>query len=180
VQEFGGGYSHIMLTDVRDVVFQTNPFAFELPGGLSVFLEDRTRNLGACEPLSRTVSQVFGQAVSRAMSDKPIVSTGVTVGTTTSMREYLAQLTRILCEKKERRPVDQAVHNYLAHQEPPANLRCFENACGPVLTMGEVAPDRFQFNDQDQIITSAGQVVNTLHQYDRQPELAQKLLKRLT
>jgi len=180
VQEFGGYYSHIMLTDVRDVLFQANPFAFEVPDGLCVFLEDRSRNLGSCEHHSRAVCQAFGRPALREMSDQPVVSTGVTLGTTASMREYLARFTSILCEKKDRRPIDQAVHNYLAHREPPATLRRYENSSGPVLTLGGLDATHLPFNDRGQIITPAGQVVNTVHQYDRQPELAQKLLKSLT
>jgi len=180
VQEFGGNYSQIMLTDVRDVLFQADPFAFAWPDGLSVFLEDRSRTLGACEHHSRTVLQVFGRGAWRAMSGQPIVSTGVTIGTTAAIREHLARVTRILGEKKDLRPIDRAVHNFLAHHEPPANLHQFENTSGPVLTLGGVNPASLQFNDRGQLLTPAGRIVNTLHQYDRQPELAAKLLKLLT
>jgi hypothetical protein len=168
-----------MLTDVRDVLFQADPFAFEWPDGLSVFLEDRSRTLGSCELNSRAMLQAFGRAALREMSGQPIVSTGVTIGATASIREHLARVTRILCELKDRRPIDRAVYNYLAHQEPGATLHRFENTAGPVMTLGGVDPARLQFNDHGQIITPAGAIVNTLHQYDRQPELAQRLLKIL-
>lgn len=180
VQEFGGNYSHIMLTDVRDVLFQADPFAFTLPDGLCVFLEDRSRTIGSCQHHSRAVLLAFGASALKAMSGQPIVSTGVTLGTTASIRDHLARVTRILCEKRERQPIDRAVQNFLAQQEPPANLHRFENVSGPVLTLGGVDPARLQFNGRGQIVTPAADAVNTLHQYDRQPELAQKLVKLLT
>jgi|ERR1019366_1137885 hypothetical protein len=180
LQEWGGSYSQMMLTDVRDVLFQADPFAFELPDGLCVFLENRSRTIGSCEQNSRAMLRAFGRATLREMSDQSIVSTGTTFGTTAAIREHLARVTRILCEKKERKPIDKAVHNYLVHKEPPAKLHRFENFSGPVLTMGGIDPARLQFNDRGQIISPGGHVINILHQYDRHPELAQKLVSALT
>ena len=180
LQECGGGYTHIMLTDVRDVLFQASPFAYELPDGLGVFVEERSRTIGSCEQNSRAMLRAFGRATLREMSEQLIVSTGTILGTTAAIREHLINVTRILCEKKERQPIDKAVQNYLVHKEPPAKLRRFENFSGPVLTMAGIDPARLQCNDRGQIISPDGHVINTLHQYDRHPELAQKLLRALT
>jgi hypothetical protein len=48
------------------------------------------------------------------------------------------------------------------------------------LTLGYVDPAQLQFNDRGQIVSLDGRVINTLHQYDRHPELAQKLVNGLT
>jgi hypothetical protein len=180
LQECSGNYSQVMLTDVRDVLFQAEPFGFELPDGLSVFLEDPSRTIGSCVQNSRAMLQAFGRATLEEMSDLPVVSTGAIIGTTAAIREHVARITRILCEKRDWRPIDQAVHNFLTHKEPPAKLRRHENSTGPVLTMGGVDPARLLFNGRGQIIVPAGQPVNTLHQYDRHPQLAQKLVNALT
>jgi hypothetical protein len=180
LQECGADYTHVMLTDTRDVLFQNDPFAFELPDGLSVFMEDRSRNLGSSEHNARGLLRSFGRPVLRELSDKPIACAGTTIGTTAAIREYLSRVTRLLCAKRERKTIDQAVHNFLVHKEPPANLHSFENFSGPVLTMGNIDPARLQFNECCQIINPDRCVINTLHQYDRHPELAQKLLKVLT
>lgn len=178
LQECSGTYSHVLLTDVGDVLFQADPFAFQLPDGLSVFLEDR--KIGSCEQHSRALRQAFGQGILGEMCDRPIVSTGITIGTTAAMREYLTRMTLILCDKKDRRPIDKAVHNFLIHREPPAKLHRFENASGPVATIGHTDAARLEFNGQGQMVTPAGHVINILHQYDRQPALAQQLVKALT
>src|ERR1035437_8515521 len=81
LQECGGSYSQVMLTDVRDVLFQTDPFAFEMPDGLGVFFEDGSRNLGACPVNSHAMSQAFGQATLREMSGLPIACPGTIIGT---------------------------------------------------------------------------------------------------
>jgi hypothetical protein len=180
LQECGGSYSQVMLADVRDVLFQADPFGFEMPDGLGVFFEDGSRNIGACPVNSRVMSQAFGRATLREMSGLPIACPGTTIGTGAAIREYLAGVTRILCEIKHRKAVDKAVHNFWVHKTPPAKLHRFENFSGPVLTLGYVDPARLQFNDRGQIINPAGHVINTLHQYDRHPALAQKLLSALT
>jgi hypothetical protein len=180
LQECGGGYNHVMLTDVRDVLFQANPFAFEIPDGLSVFLEDRSWNIGSCEHNSRAMLQAFGRGILSELSGKPIVTTGVTIGTTAAIREYLTRVTAILCEKRDRKPIDRAVQNFLVHKEPPAKLHQFENSSGPVLTLGGLDPARVQFNDRGQVVAADGRVVNILHQFDRHRELAQKLAAALS
>jgi hypothetical protein len=180
LRECGGSYSQVMLTDVRDVLFQADPFAFEMPDGLSVFFEDRSRNLGSCAVNSRAMLQAFGRATLRDMGGLPIACPGTTIGTGAAIREHLAGVTRILCELKHRKAVDKAVHNFLVHRAPPAKLHPFENFSGPVLTLGHVDPARLQFNDRGQIISPTGHAINTLHQYDRHPGLAQKLLNVLT
>lgn len=175
LQECSGTYSQMLLTDVRDVIFQADPFAFALPEGLSVFLEDRSGTIGACARNSGAMLQTFGRTALRALSDRPVVTTGITMGTTASLREQLARMTGILCEKRTRKPIDMAVHNFLVHQEPPAKLHCFENASGPVLNLGRIDPARLQFTDRGHLLAANGQPINILHQYDRHPELAQKL-----
>ncbi|HUC84237.1 MAG TPA: hypothetical protein VL970_03515 [Candidatus Acidoferrales bacterium] len=159
LQECGGAYSHLMLTDVRDVMFQADPFAFELPEGLCVFLEAGSQ----------------GKATATAT-----VSTGVIMGTAASVREHLARLTGILCKRRDRQPIDKAVHSFLVHQEPPPNLHCFENFSGPALNLGNVDPAALQFAASGHILGRTGQIVNILHQYDRHADLKPKLAALLT
>lgn len=179
LQECGADYRHVMLTDVSDVLFQADPFAFEMPDGLSVFVEDRSQTIGSSNHNARAVLRGFGRAVLQELSGQPIVCAGTTIGTGAAIREHLARVTQILLEKKERKTIDQALHNFLVYKNPPAKLRCFENFAGPVLTMTAVDPARLKFNSHGHILNADGSVINTLHQYDRHPALAQKLLQTL-
>jgi len=155
LQECGGAYGHTLLADIRDVLFQADPFAPEWPEGLSVFLENGVPNQESATP--------------------PAAATGVILGTTSAVREHLAGLTGILCQKRDRKPIDNAVHNFLVHQAPPAKLHRFENLSGPVANLGNVDPARLQFATGGQIVGASGQIVNIVHQYDRHPSLQQKL-----
>ena len=110
------------------------------------------------------------------MCGQPVVCTGTTIAV---IREHLARVTQILLEKRERKTIDQALHNFLVYKHPPAKLHRFENFAGPVLTLDAVDPAQLKFNRHGHILNADGGVINTLHQYDRHPALAQKLLSTL-
>ena len=96
------------------------------------------------------------------------------------MLDYFDQLLRLYFARKTSISIDPGAHNYVIHKQPPKQLHCFDNDAGPVLTMSHMDARQFRFNDQGRLVNSAGRVFNTLHQYDRHPELAQRLLRTLT
>ena len=177
--ECGAGYDQVMLADIRDVVFQNDPFDFEMPEGLSVFMEDPSRTIGTCPFTSSWVRKGFGEAVVKELHHERIFCAGVIFGTATAMRDYFAQVLPLYFARKTNQSIDQGTHNYILYKQPPPKVRRFEND-GPVLTMGYIDPARLRFNEQGLLVNAAGRVFNTVHQYDRHPEVAQRLLKVLT
>ncbi len=177
--ECGGGYSQVMMADTRDILFQRDPFDFEMPDGLSVFLED-PGPIGANVSNSTWIREGFGEAVLNELADKRIYCSGTIFGSPAALRDYLDQVLQIYAERKPVRTIDQATENYILYKQPPKKWRAFDNDNGPVLTMTNMKPERFRFNEQGLLVNTAGRVFNTLHQYDRHPELAQQLLKTLT
>ncbi|HSY16774.1 MAG TPA: hypothetical protein VK815_00505 [Candidatus Acidoferrales bacterium] len=180
LQECSAAYSHVLLTDVRDVLFQADPFAFEKPDGLCVFLADRSKTIGTCNHNTNSMLRGFGPEALKELRDKPIACAGTTLGTTAAICDHLSKVTRLLCAKKQRESIDQSVHNFVINKQPPARLNVFENFSGPVLTMAYVDPARMRFDDHGRVINTDGRVINTLHQYDRHPQIIPKLLKALT
>lgn len=180
LRECGAAYSHVLLTDVRDVLFQDDPFAFDVPDGLCVFLADRSKTIGTCNHNTGSMLRGFGQKVLNELRDKPIACAGTTLGTTAAISEHLAKVTRLLCARKQRESIDQSVHNFVINKQPPARLNVFENFSGPVLTMAYVDPARLSFDDRGRITGTGGRIINVLHQYDRHPQLAPELVRRLT
>ena len=158
LQECGGAFSHVLLTDVRDVLFQADPFASDPPDGLSVFLEDGGRCRETPAP----------------------VATGVILGTAPSIQEHLARLTDMLGRQRDRRPVDKPAHSFLVRQNPPPQLHCFENFAGPVLNLANVDSSALRFAPDGRLQGRAGQIASVLHQYDRHTDLQPKLTALLT
>jgi hypothetical protein len=176
----GKNYDYVMLTDVRDVLFQNDPFDFEIPEGLSFFMEDPSQTIGTCPSNSNWMRLGFGTAVLKELADKPISCSGTVFGTTAAILNHVENMLRISLLKKWQRFFDQATHNFILYKQPPPALHCFRNDAGPVLTMAYVNPARLRFNDSGLLVNTAGRVFNTLHQYDRHPELARQLIQTLT
>ena len=172
-------YDHVMLADIRDVLFQRDPFDFAIPAGLSVFMEDAGKTIGACPFNSEWMRLGFGRRAVRQLGDKNISCCGTVIGTTAAMADYLERMGRILHAAKSRKVIDQSAHNWLIHRQPPPTLHCFSNEAGPVLTMHYLAAARIRLDESSRVVNPDGHVVNTLHQYDRHPELARKLLAQL-
>jgi hypothetical protein len=177
---FGDRYDQVMLTDVRDVFFQANPFDFEMPDGLCVFWEDSSRRIGLCGHTSLAIRRGFGNQVLAELFEKPVLCAGIIYGSTAAVREHLEKSTAIFRTRKISKTIDQATHNLIIHRQPPPCLRAFANDNGPVLTMSNMRPEQFRFDADGRLVDVAGRVYNVLHQYDRHPELAARLLRVLT
>jgi hypothetical protein len=173
-------YDHVMLADIRDVFFQRDPFAFAIPDGLSVFMEDSRMTLGTCPANARWLRAGFGERALRELGNKPISCCGTVIGTTAAMCDYLERMGRVLYAARSRDIIDQAAHNWIIHRQPPPALHCFDNDTGPVLTMHFLDPAKLREDSCGWVMNAAGQIVNTLHQYDRHPALARRLTGMLT
>lgn len=168
----GGAYRRVLLTDVRDVVFQHDPFAYDWPPGLSVFHEDLSMTIGQCPHMERWIKGHLGGAVFTALRDEHIVCSGTTVGDCSAIISYLEALTARLepfAPGERMAGYDQGVHNLLIHGNFLEMVTCFDNS-GPVLTLGYKrggAP----LNGRGEILAENGAAAFLVHQYDRHPEL---------
>ncbi len=178
--ECGKDYECVMLADIRDILFQRDPFDFEKPPGLCVFLEDRCQTIGSNHSNSTWMRDGFGAEVLAELSDKSIFCAGAVFGSPAVLRDFLEQSLELYHLKKNGELIDQAAFNYLLYKQPPKAWQIFDNDNGPVLTMSNMKPGQFCFNEQDLMVNAAGRVFNVLHQYDRHPELAPQLLRVLT
>ena len=163
-------YGNVMLTDVRDVFFQADPFAFDLGGELNCFLEDSAETL-ATQPHNRKWLQTaFGGDVLGELGGKPIVCAGVTIGPLPLVLGYLEVMADFLLRLPHQGVgLDQAVHNYVLHKGLVPGARLVPNGAGSVSTLGIVPEARVP-----ELLSSA-----VLHQYDRHPAVAEALLERL-
>ncbi len=71
---------------------------------------------------------------------------------------------------------DQAIHNVLVHSGQLKPIKKLFNYDGPVLTIGTAK--EYTLNNENLVINQIGQVVNTVHQYDRHPGLRKLLNKK--
>lgn len=163
----------VLLSDLRDVVFQADPFDPPVHG-LELFLEDSSSRLGV-EPFNRRwLHNLYGPERLAALAQRPTSCSGTTVGDKEAILDYLTAMWQAI--QWRRRPLgshDQGVHNELInlHRFPAA--RVVSNATGRVLTMGLMTGIRI--NEDGLVLNDDGTVPSVLHQYDRHPQLAAQL-----
>jgi hypothetical protein len=177
VASSGTRYGNVMLTDVRDVFFQRDPFDFDLGGNVNCFLEDERETLGTQHYNREWLLAAYGEEALRTLGDKAISCSGVTIGPREPMLAYLRVMTRELLQlSRQSVGIDQGVHNYVVYNGLVPNVRLFRNGEGPVLTLALVPRSEIET-----ALEQGGRLnANVLHQYNHHPGLASTLLSRLT
>ncbi|QGY38695.1 hypothetical protein GM415_00580 [Pseudodesulfovibrio cashew] len=172
LRAFPGEYGRVLITDVRDVIFQRDPLSFDWTEGLNVTLEDRRMTLGACPYNSHWIRSHLGEEALQSVSHAPISCSGTTVGGHQAMLGYLEAMTSLLvpfAEGEQKAGYDQGVHNYLIHTGRIPDLTLHDNA-GPILTLGYTEGEP-PYDSRGYVLNELGERAHLVHQYDRKPEL---------
>lgn len=180
-------YSKVLLIDVRDSYFQSNPFYIlpkEKRSVLYVFKGVESVSIGDCGWNGGWVKDCFGDKTLSEIGRKNIICSGVSIGTTDVAYTYLTLMNDILMGKREsdlsvgskfpkceRNGVDQGVHNVLVHKNVIQNVEIKSESDGLVVNM----QGRTAIVDERRVTNSKGVLFPIVHQYDRYPDL-QKLL----
>jgi len=165
-------YERILITDVRDVIFQRDPFSFPWPNGLNCTLEDHNATIGGCPYNAHWVREHFGPEMLATLADKPVSCSGTTIGDHDAMIDYLRTMTNHLTPppKAERMAgYDQAIHNVLIHTGQIKKLTVHKNN-GPILTLGQTHGEPTT-DETGNVLNEAGVPAHIVHQYDRKPAL---------
>lgn len=172
-------YDRVLLTDVRDVVFQADPFSWESGAPLQFFLEHRGTTIGGHPGNALWMRNAYGEAALAQLARQRVSCSGVTFGSTEGMLRYLAAMTDQIAAATPRISgfdgYDQAVHNHLIHTNAFPDAELLENGRGPVLTMHGVPTAEFRLAPDGRLLDDAGRLVPVLHQYDRHPPLRERL-----
>lgn len=161
----------VLLCDVRDVVFRTDPFAHPqaLLHPFCAFLEETT--IGDSIFNKAWVQQAFGDAAFLAIAHEPVSCSGTTLGTVDAMQLYLAKLNAIakgLHAKGQPITVglDQGIHNVLLHRDRflESERVLSRNQDGLVFTMGYARHERGAKGWPQPV---GGAPACMIHQFDR-------------
>ncbi len=168
-----------MIADVKDVVFQRDPFDLPLEAPLQCFLESRRYRVGTC-PINRAlVETACGSEALEEIAAEPISCSGVTMGSYPAMLEYLRLMTESLRRlRRQYGGIDQGIHNVLLHTGRIPGAKPIENGAGAVATLGYVRPEEMHFDSAGWLLGTDGSIVPVLHQYDRHPDLQGQILNR--
>jgi len=178
---------NILLADVRDIVFQRDPFTFDFEGALCCFLEDKRTTLRTSVINSGWLAAAYDRETLEALGHHAVSCSGATMGPAPVVRNYIRTMVDALQALDTKSPnimhviggVDQAVHNYLLYTGALPQARLLGNDDGPVLTLNDVPPHTIVLNEEGQALNGRGEVAHLVHQYDRHPDLAHTLLSKI-
>jgi hypothetical protein len=170
-----GEIGSVLLADVRDVIFQSDPFDHVSSGR---YTGDEILKVKDCHSNAVWIKAAYGEDTYTKLADRVSVCSGVSVGTLASMRDYLdafcGETLRVMQDKcLDSLPVwDQAFHIKLLlldgfpFQTVPWN--------GFVATVAQAGSAHLRVNAAG-LVEVDGQVPAVLHQYDRHPPIQEHI-----
>jgi len=188
LKPYAGKFNRLIATDVKDVVFQTNPSEW-----LDKNLKDKKINV-ACESIrykdeewgKNNLTKSFGSYVYSSMENNLIFNAGTLSGNFDTMRDLFLNV-YLLCNGTSHwvdggGGPDQAALNVLLNIEPYKNITNFAmsesgyaaqlGTTGPQIksSYGKFLVEKSPILIDDMVCTSDGTPFSIVHQYDRVPE----------
>lgn len=171
--------THALLADVRDVVFQDDPFG-DLPDRLQVYVESEDTSLSGHMFNMKHLRAVGGDSLADTIADKPCICAGTLLGPSADLVRLCRAI--LLLGAIPRSGVgasfgtDQAACNIAVHLGlVDADIR--ENY-GRVATIGTSDGDKLRVREDGVIVNHDGTVSAVVHQYDRHPHLADAMIEK--
>ncbi len=172
-------YDRVVLTDVRDVVFQKDVFGVSWDENLHCFLEADGHPISSDKWNAYWIEKIGGASLLQKLGSCTISCAGVTFGATPVMLRYLQSMCEHLSSTIDRLDLDQGFHNVLIWTKELDAITLGQCAQSEVLTMGLMADEAIRCDEQGRILNNDGSLVSIVHQYDRKPAIATKLLKAI-
>lgn len=180
-------YNNVILSDVRDVVFQKDPFK-NLHGDFIITPEEEDQKNIEMDQVfnSRWIKQVYGEEVYQELKHKGILCCGTVVGSIQNIEIYLRhmceEMFRVYCHRKEvfYDMLDTAIHTYLFYK----NSDIFQNPIikkngDYIATIGTTVlehQEKINVDDnhilfEDDLLLVNNLIPSIIHQYDRSLDL---------
>lgn len=175
-------YGRILLTDVRDVFFQRDPFEQLPAAGLAVGLETEAYTIGTEFWNSRWIRNSYGSKALSEIGQHPVSCAGVTFGDHAAISNYLRRMCDEILSASLRAVVmqaDQGMHNYLLWTGCFGTYTRLPTFGSAVATLNTIEYETLPTNPKGELLNADGSVVSIVHQYDRCPKLAAQLLASL-
>ena len=168
LRQFGDRYDAVLLTDVRDVVFQSDPFA--VPRAAEVLFAPEDCLLRDSPLNMRWIAGVYGAAAAAEIAGNPILCAGTVLGSVAGIRRYLADMIEQIETRSFDRGVnfDQGIHNYLAWALRPP-YAAVDRDRRVIRTLGLTLAHRVELDGTT--VRVDGLASPVLHQWDRHERL---------
>jgi len=176
-------YDRVLLSDLRDVVFQANPFELIRGDEILYGLEDPAVTIGSHWANALWVETVGGPALREALAAERVSCVGVVLGSGRVMTDYLAMLVAALTQPGFNlagfHGADTGAHNIVVRRFSLPGQRYADFATGGILNMHGLRPDHIRWTADGLLGDAQGRPIPIIHQYDRHPAIAARLFQRL-
>lgn len=168
IEENFADIDNIFLTDIRDVVFQSDPFANYPVKSIEFFAEPELFK-NCLEHNAPWYAGIYGVDKLKEIEMEYVLCAGTTMGNRKTIVQYIQELvkeiTRLEQIGRAHGTCDQAVHNHLVYTGVFDDYRINQNGSGLVSTMHH--SQILKFNRQGQMLNDDGTPTPVIHQYDR-------------
>jgi hypothetical protein len=176
-------FSLILLSDIRDVVFQADPFA-DLADGLHLGLESPKLTIATQRDNRRWMIEVYGETLLNRLGHHQISCSGVTLGDAASIKVYvnkmLDEIIHVPLFKLEHQILDQAIHNKLLYCGELPTVHLCQPLQSTIATVGVLTEGDLTVDSTGMLLNTDGRPAPIVHQYDRQKTLADAFRIRMT
>lgn len=176
-------HERVLLSDVRDVLFQSDPFAALPATGLAVSIECSSYTI-ATEPHNAAwVERAYGSQMIQRIGTHHVSCVGVTHGDREAISNYLAQMTSEILRLSPSRlgvgGADTAIHNVLIRTARLGAVHELPTLASPIATLNGVDERQVHLTPEGKVMNRDGSQPSVLHQYDRLPVIGPRLLRVL-
>ncbi len=164
LNKYGERYGNVMLTDVRDVIFQADPFAATREKDVSFAVED---GIISSSPYNYSwIKDVYGIELADEIGANPISCAGTTIGSISGMKRYIGDMVRELIDQTYDRSInyDQGIHNFIVWKQKP-KYGAVDLPRRNLFTVGLTPEKRISIVDNKIFVD--GVVAPVVHQWDR-------------
>jgi hypothetical protein len=176
--QLGTAPRRVLLTDVRDVVFQGDPFQGLPALDILAVLEDPSMTLATCPFNARWIVGGYGESMLKQIGSARISCSGTIYGSSHGLLRYLLLMIKGAYEcaplaRLQMLGIDQGIHNVLVNRY---RVPVMENG-QLVWTLHYVQDSAIRVSD-GRVFDPKGHAPSVLHQYDRKAALV-KLMDEL-
>jgi hypothetical protein len=180
--------THVIITDSRDVIFQSNPFTQLHWVEGSIITGAEARNIGQCDVNKQWVLDFYDSEVYQTLADNQILCSGVTLGAVKAITLYLDKMCAEMVDRLKngrwipRKILDQAVHNRVFYCAKEQNFRV-DDAYALIGTLGYIARQEIEVTTSDpslRIRINQNRIKaepSIVHQFDRHTDLHDLIVK---
>lgn len=161
-----GKYENVMLTDIRDVIFQKDIFKTIAADKIYFFLEDASEIFRTSKLNYNWCLYANGLEVTNKIIDKNVSCAGIVIGNCIHITNYLLYMQNRLKFRADLHwGLDQGIHNAYIYTHINKQAMIIPNTQPLILTLG--ACTMFKQHTNGAIVNQQDEPYHVIHQYDR-------------